>query len=78
MKKKPEDQILLVPFSPELQLRLRSLANHWATDEITAFRAVNRPGQPLAFILAPRGLMGDVESLLGAYQSLVALYWRDR
>lgn len=66
MKKRTENQIVLVPLGPEGQQQVRALID-FDTHELTAFRAVNRPGNPLVCTLAPRGLMDDVEALMGAY-----------
>lgn len=66
MKKRTENQITLIPYAPKVQQQVRALKD-FGTYEFTAFLAPNREGDPLVFMLAPRGLMDDVEALTGAY-----------
>lgn len=79
MKKQTRDQIVLQPISCCDWAEFRGqLAVDHGLNTVTTFQAVNRPGQPLVFMMSSKGIVDDEECLLGANFSAIGLYWRGR
>ena len=77
MKQHKNSQLVLLPVSLASQKKLRTLVNCGPTHEFTGFKA-NHNGFPPVYILAPVGMMDDVETLVGVSQCLMPYARGDR